>query len=1127
MPDRPPSAPAIRSHPTSLRGRLAILAGVLLACVLITACSPQARGPDARAVAENNRGVGLMGQFDYTAAHEVFAELARRYPDWEAVQVNLAIATLNRQHEGDDRRALEIAEQVLARDPDNLRAHYVAGLMQLYLGEPEQALRHFEAVTQADPKDAYAAYYLAQILGQLSRYDQALSWYRKAMTLDPYMRSAYYGAFQVLRRLKRKEEARALIRDYQRLDNNPRAHLAEFKYTRMGPKAEALAVDIRPPPPPAPPRGPLFAKRQPLPITGEAPLHWRSPPAGRPLGLAAVDLDTGGRPTLFVASALASGPNPNLILRPDGGAQGGYSVQPEHPLARVAGVNASVWGDYDNDGLIDCYLLRQGPNQLWRQTAAGQWQDVTGTSGTANGGHDSVDGAFFDADHDGDLDLFVVNTDGPNELLNNNRDGSFRPIAQAQGIAGDGRPSRQVLPTDLDGDRDVDIVVIKRTPPHEVYINDRLWAYHPAEGLEAFQAAPALAAIAEDRDADGRVEIYTTEPGGHVLSWAHDEGGALHRRGLGEVDVPPGGWAQMAVSDVNGDGVMELMVSTAKGWWVYGRDQRLLAVPAAGGPLAGAIPVLDRPTRGPSVVALAPDRGLEMWPAGTGRYPFLALSLSGREDTGESMRSNASGIGAMVSVRMDSRWTVTQTYRRVSGPGQGHQPLAIGLGGHPQADFVAIDWSDGVYQSELALAAGQAYQIPETQRQLSSCPVLFAWNGTRFEFVSDLLGVGGIGFALGPGEYTTPRPWENFLLPADLLRPLEGDYTLKLTEPMEETTYLDATRLVAYDLPPGWDMVLDERMGTSAPEPTGQVRFYREQRLPVRVSDERGQEVTDAVRERDGRAAPVGARDHRFLGRLEDEHVLTLEFGTPLDAAHGHPILVADGWVEYPYSQTMFAAWQAGARYRPPSLDYLDGAGRWQPLLEDFGYPAGMPRRMSVPLDGLPPGTHTLRLRTNMEIYWDRLAVAFTRPLPQARRIELPLREAQLKKPGYPLRQTLDQRRPSYDYRRRSPFWDTRYMAGLYTRLGPVGELVEAVDDAVAIIGAGEEVELRFEDRLAEPPPGWHRRFVLETHGWAKDMDLYTRDGETVAPLPSRGPADPARVRQLHERYNTRYQAGL
>jgi hypothetical protein len=333
---------------------------------------------------------------------------------------------------------------------------------------------------------------------------------------------------------------------------------------------------------------------------------------------------------------------------------------------------------------------------------------------------------------------------------------------------------------------------------------------------------------------------------------------------------------------------------------------------------------------------------------------------------------------------------------------------------------------------------------------------------------------------------------------------------------MEEVAYLDAVRLVAWDLPPGWRMVLDERMGVLGPEPSGRARFFHRELLPRRVTNDRGESVTESVARADGRAAPVGRFDRRFIGRLSSEHVLTLEFPEALDAIPGEPILVADGWVEYPYSQTMFAAYQAGADFVAPTLEARGGDGRWHTLAEQFGYPAGMPRRMSLPLAGLPTGTRALRVRSNMEVYWDRLAVAFAEPLSRARRSELPLQSARAAKRGFP--------RWSYGAQRR-PFWDTRYPAGLYTRLGPVDELLRRVDDALAIIGPGEEVHLEFRGPEEDPPRGWTRRFVLETNGWAKDMDLFTRDGGTVGPLPSTGKPSGPRDR-LHARFNTRYQDG-
>jgi hypothetical protein len=404
--------------------------------------------------------------------------------------------------------------------------------------------------------------------------------------------------------------------------------------------------------------------------------------------------------------------------------------------------------------------------------------------------------------------------------------------------------------------------------------------------------------------------------------------------------------------------------------------------------------------------------------------------------------------------------------------------------------------------------------------------VLFAWDGERHAFVSDLLGVGGVGFFVEPGVTAPPRPWENFLLPESALEPLQGSYVLKLGEPMEEAAYFDALRLVSYDLPPGWDMVLDERMNILGPEPSGAPLFYREQHLPQRATTADGREVTALVRTADLEAAPVGELDHRFIGRLRAPQQLTVAFADTIDRPGARPVLVIDGWVEYPYSQTMFAAWQAQADYRAPTLEARAADGRWHTLLEQFGYPAGMPRRMALPLPDLPAGTDALRLTTNQEIYWDRVAVVYAESLPEARRTELPLQRAEVRESGFARRSTGPQHQPHYDYARRSPTWDTRHMQGYYTAFGPAEALVNAADDALAIIGPGEELELEFAARQPAVPAGWKRRFVLETEGWAKDMDLYTADGDTLEPLPSRGRQSGHRE-ALHAQYNTRYRSGI
>ncbi|MEE8459605.1 MAG: FG-GAP-like repeat-containing protein, partial [Phycisphaerales bacterium] len=393
----------------TLSGRIAVL------CVVaaLPACGRNAPGPDAADIAANNRGVGLMGMYKYDEADDVFRALAAEHPDWVDVNVNLAIATFNRQQEGDETRAMEILLAALETDPDNLRARYCAGLLMYRSAQPG-ALDHLEFVARGDPDDPYAAYFYGSALEQADRTDEALAEYRRALDLDPYLRSAIYRMSRILLRSGRTDEGMTLQETFQKLADNPRARTIDFIYTKMGPKAEALAVGLSVPVSPSP-SGPLFADAVPLLPAGPAEGWTQS------AGVTACDINGDGRIDLFLAGALQTG-NAVVLAGSDG-----FTLDTAHPLAGVTNVNAVLWGDYDNDGLTDVYLCRKGPNQLWRQVEQGRWSDVTGSTRTANGRYDTVDGAFFDADHDGDLDLFCVNADGPNELLNNNLDGTFRP----------------------------------------------------------------------------------------------------------------------------------------------------------------------------------------------------------------------------------------------------------------------------------------------------------------------------------------------------------------------------------------------------------------------------------------------------------------------------------------------------------------------------------------------------------------------------------------------------------------------------------------------------------------------------------------------------------------------------
>ena len=77
------------------------------------------------------------------------------------------------------------------------------------------------------------------------------------------------------------------------------------------------------------------------------------------------------------------------------------------------------------------------------------------------------------------------------------------------------------------------------------------------------------------------------------------------------------------------------------------------------------------------------------------------------------------------------------------------------------------------------------------------------------------------------------------------------------------------------------------------------------------------------------------------------------------------------------------------------------------------------------------------------------------------------------------------------------------------------------------MFGPGEEVQLTFEAPLtATDFP--IRRFVLESNGWCKDMDLYTKASDTVGPLPTRDSTDASSQthrERLHSQYNQRFRS--
>jgi len=334
-------------------------------------------------------------------------------------------------------------------------------------------------------------------------------------------------------------------------------------------------------------------------------------------GIAVLDYDLDGRPDIL--SAGGGAPDvPNKTMRGFSGAllrnQSGFVFKSASELSRLdlsATYNCAIAiADYDADGFPDVLTTGYSGLQLFHNCGDGTLERATApameSAGAGIGLRDfqwSSSAAFFDANNDGLLDLYVahyanwsfennpickvpagpgssesvVDYCGPREfkgltdaMFENRGDGTFANISESVGIDETLR-GLGIMAADLDGDRDVDIYVSNDVDPNLLYRNDG--DFHFTEVARRSGVACNDSGIPEgsmgialgDYNLDGKLDLWVTNYQNEVNALYKNNGNlfftyASTTARIGPTDEASVGWGTAFV-DMELDGDEDLVVA--------------------------------------------------------------------------------------------------------------------------------------------------------------------------------------------------------------------------------------------------------------------------------------------------------------------------------------------------------------------------------------------------------------------------------------------------------------------------------------------------------------------------------------------------------------------------------------
>ncbi|HKU77928.1 MAG TPA: FG-GAP-like repeat-containing protein, partial [Pyrinomonadaceae bacterium] len=789
-----------------------------------------------------------------------------------------------------------------------------------------------------------------------------------------------------------------------------------------------------------------------------------------------VALSGSGAPTVAVASAR------EVRL-----ASGATFPFPAGPSNTAPSINAVLAIDFSYDFKTDVVLAGDGGVRLLRQESPTAFTDVTSdTKLPATVLNAKYLGAWSaDIEADGDLDIVLGSATGTPFVLRNNGDATFTEIQPFAGVSG----LTDFAWADIDADGDPDAALIDGAAKLHVFSNERQGQF--AE--RSVTAGSALAINVMDADDNGVLDLVVAQSDGAIVSVADKDkvGWSVEELAKTNADGKP---ASLRVADLDNNGGLDLILSgAASKVWLNDGSGKYTSI---NDPVSSdrVFDVFDVNNDGRlDLIVLSgdgtPHQAINL---GTKNYHWQIVRPRASNAVGDQ-RINPFGVGGEMEIR--SGMTVQK--QPITGP-----LIHFGLGEQASADVIRVVWPNGTVRAEFEIKADQ--EVLTEQRLKASCPWLFAWNGKQMEFIKDAVPWGSaIGLrinTLGSAKIAATGEW--YKIRRDQLVPHDGYYDIRVTAELWEVYYYDYIGLMPVDHPEGTEIFVDERF-VVPPAKLGFTTVATPKPIKQAIDDD-GNDVTSLLSARDGKALDNFGRG-QFQGLTRD-HYVEVDLGD--DAPTSGPLyLIAHGSIHDTESSVNVAITQ-GNRWRAKSMsvEVPDGSGGWKVAQENLGFPAGRKKTVLFKLTdlmkpGLPP---RVRIRTNLEIYWDHLEWAVGLPDAPVKSVRLTPSSVDLHFRGYSVVNKPESggapEVPDY-YKLFSTKQAWRDLEGYYTRHGEVGELLKEIDDRYVIVAAGDEMSFRFPE-LPAPPAGWVRDFILMGDGWIKDGDYNSTFSRTVQPLP-------------------------